>query len=71
MICVASWRVWKLFLSRTPNFWNEKRIGIFRNIPDCAYRGRWGFYILGFEVGSRNHRDPLGMWLNRVGLWRW
>jgi hypothetical protein len=33
--------------------------------------GRWGFYILGFEVGSRDPGDKVGIWLKRVGVWPW
>ena len=45
-------------------------VGIFRNL-DHVRPGRWGFFIGGFEVGSRNPGDPVGMWLKKVGLWPW
>ncbi len=44
--------------------------GIFRNRREVI-PGRWGFYILGFEVGSRNPGDPVGVWLKSHGLWPW
>lgn len=45
-------------------------VGIFRNLPNIK-PGRWGFYAFGFEFGSRNPGDPIGVWLKRVGLWPW
>lgn len=44
--------------------------GIFRNRPGVI-PGRWGFYILAIEFGSRNPGDRFGTWLKRVGLWPW
>ncbi len=42
--------------------------GIFRNMK-TVIPGRWGFWILGFEFGSRNPGDKFGIWLKHVGLW--
>jgi hypothetical protein len=33
--------------------------------------GRWGFYVLGFEFGSRNSGNWFGVFLKRIGLWPW
>jgi hypothetical protein len=44
--------------------------GIFRNRKEVV-PGRWGFYFLGFEFGSRNPQDHVGVFLKRVGLWPW
>lgn len=60
-----SW-YWTLFLMGP----NAKKFGIFRNKPGVK-PGRWGFYVLGFEVGSRNPGDPVGLLLKRWGLWPW
>jgi len=57
------WRV--VWLARHRNGY----FGIFRN--DHCVPGRWGFWILGFEFGSRNPRNKFGVWLKRMGLWRW
>ena len=67
---VAPWPSWRLILSSTPSYWNASRVGIFRNRKGIV-PGRWGFYVLGFEVGSRRPGDRFGMWLKRVGLWPW
>ncbi len=65
---IAPWRVWRTM------FWaghlRERRIGIFRNMPHIK-PGRWGVYILGLEIGSRNPQDPVGVWLKSHGLWPW
>jgi len=58
-------RSWWLFMWRSRNY-----IGIFRNRPSVV-PGRWGFYVLGLEIGSRNPGDPVGVWLKRIGLWPW
>jgi hypothetical protein len=42
--------------------------GLFRNKPGVI-SGRWGFYVLGFEFGSRNPGSRFGTWLHRHGLW--
>ena len=42
--------------------------GIFRN-RRWIKPGRWGFWILGFEFGSRNPGNKFGIWLKHVGLW--
>lgn len=44
--------------------------GLFRN-RDGINPGRWGFYVLGLEVGSRNPGNLVGVMLKRVGLWPW
>ena len=44
--------------------------GIFKNLPHVK-PGRWGFYIGGLEVGSRQPDDKVGVWLINKGLWRW
>lgn len=44
--------------------------GLFRNSKEVV-PGRWGFWFLGIEFGSRNPKDPFGVWLKRVGLWPW
>jgi hypothetical protein len=46
------------------------RVGIFRNKQHVG-PGRWGFFVLGLEIGSRNPGDPVGMWLHRHGMWPW
>lgn len=48
----------------------DRAVGIFRNLPHIK-PGRWGFYIVGFEVGSRNPGNNFGMRLKRAGLWPW
>ena len=48
----------------------EPGIWIFRNLPGIK-PGRWGFGVLGIEVGSRSPDDPVGVWLKKVGLWPW
>ncbi len=70
LFSIAPWGMWKLMLAREPSWFNESRIGIFRNLPHVI-PGRWGFYILGFEFGSRNPGDPIGVWLKNHGLWPW
>lgn len=45
-------------------------VGIFRNRREVK-PGRWGFYFLGFEFGSRNPGNKFGVWLKNVGIWRW
>ena len=72
------WR-WHLFVWR---LWREdpvgeKLIGIFRNdrasrgYPSFKPGGRWGFFVGGFEIGSRCPRDPFGCWLKDRGWWPW
>ena len=48
----------------------ERWCGIFRNDP-WVKPGRWGFWLPGIEVGSRNPGNRFGCWLKRVGLWPW
>jgi len=57
--------LWWMFMYRSGNYY-----GIFRNC-DGVIPGRWGFYILGFEVGSRNPGNKFGVFLKRLGIWRW
>ena len=49
---------------------SRERMGIFRN-RDGVKPGRWGFYILGFEFGSRNPGHWMGRFLKWAGLWPW
>ena len=44
--------------------------GLFRN-QKGVIPGRWGFYFLGLEFGSRNPGNWLGRFLWRIGAWRW
>lgn len=57
---------WSMFLLRS----KSPKIGLFRNSPHVV-PGRWGFYVLGFEVGSRNPGDAVGKLLKRCWLWPW
>lgn len=66
-IYIANWRVWKWMLSRE---YPDKRVGLFRNLPHIK-PGRWGFFIFGFEFGSRNPQDKIGVWLKEKGLYPW
>ena len=51
--------------------WNRRDYyGLFRNSPNVQ-RGRWGFYVLGFEFGNRNPGGWFGLLLYRLGLWPW
>lgn len=61
---ISNWSWWK-FMWRCGSY-----AGLFRNQVGIL-PGRWGFYILGLEVGSRNPQDRVGVWLHRHGLWRW
>jgi hypothetical protein len=63
-IKISSWSWWKFM-------WKSREYcGLFRNLSHIR-PGRWGFFILGFEVGSRNPDDPVGVFLKRWGLWPW
>lgn len=53
---------WWLYCWRSRNY-----CGLFRNSPGIL-PGRWGFFVLGFEFGSRNPGDPVGVWLYQLGL---
>ena len=54
-----------------PAIWRSReRYGIFRN-REYVKPGRWGFFILGFEFGSRNPGNWFGVFLKRTGLWPW
>lgn len=56
------------FRPKVLGFWG--RAYLFRNKPGVI-PGRWGFGFYGFEFGSRNARDPVGLWLKRHGFWPW
>lgn len=69
IIHISPWHIWRaMILGQWPSDWS--RIGIFKNCPGII-PGRWGFYILGFEFGSRNPGNQFGAWLKKVGLWPW
>jgi hypothetical protein len=70
MIYIAPWRIWRWMFQRSYTLGGNTRIGIFRNSP-YVIPGRWGFFILGFEFGSRQPGDRFGQWLKRNGLWPW
>jgi hypothetical protein len=57
-----SWR-WHLFVWR---LWREDPHG-----ETFKPGGRWGFFVGGFEVGSRDSRDPFGCWMKDRGIWPW
>ncbi len=63
-IKICSWGWWKFMWRETP------RCGLFHNKPGVK-PGRWGFYVLGFEFGSRQPGNWFGVFLKRVGLWPW
>jgi len=44
---------------------------LFRNQHGKVIPGRWGFRVLGFEFGSRNPGDRVGVFLKKIGLWPW
>ncbi len=64
IVHILPWRIWK-YMWR-----HEKRVGLFKNLPGVI-PGRWGFWIFGFEFGSRNPGNKFGSWLKYAGLWRW
>jgi hypothetical protein len=66
-IRISPWRVWRWMLSRN---YPDRRIGIFKNLPHVK-PGRWGFYFFGFEIGSRQPQNKVGVWLKNRGLWPW
>lgn len=66
-IRIAPWRVWRWMLRRG---YPSSRFGLFRNLPHVK-PGRWGFFLLGFEVGSRDPQDGIGLWLRQNGLFPW
>ena len=47
---------------------NDGICGLFMNRPDVN-PGRWGFWFLGFEFGSRNPGNKFGIFLKNIGLW--
>lgn len=51
-------------------FRRREKCGMFRNRPGII-GGRWGFYFLGVEFGSRNPGNRFGLLLAKLGLWRW
>lgn len=67
VIHIEPYHIWKWMLSPR---WGDKRVGLFHNLPGVI-PGRWGFYILGFEFGSRNPGNRVGVWLKSHGLWPW
>jgi hypothetical protein len=63
-IVISNFSWWR-FMYTTNNY-----CGLFRN-RDGVLPGRWGFYVLGFEFGSRNPGNRFGVLLKRLGLWPW
>lgn len=68
-------KIGPLWLSLVPQYWKIRYLmrdtyGIFRNRPNVV-GGRWGFYFLGIEFGSRNPGNRFGQLLAKLGLWRW
>jgi hypothetical protein len=72
-------RIGWLVIYTDPDWWRymwlrqalgESWYGIFRNMPHVM-PGRWGFYVLGIEFGSRDPGHWFGLWLRRCGLWPW
>jgi hypothetical protein len=61
---ISSWPWWR-FCWASQNY-----AGIFGNRPGVI-GGRWGFYILGLEIGSREPGNGFGLWLKNHGLWPW
>jgi hypothetical protein len=61
-ICEPSW--WRYM------YRSKQWCGIFRNQPGVR-PGRWGFYVLGLEFGSRQPGHWFGCLLKRLGLWPW
>ena len=66
-LSIAPWRVWRWMFHKD---YGSRRIGIFKNLPHIK-PGRWGFYFFGFEFGSRNPQDKIGVWLKDHGLYPW
>ena len=62
MIKIMPFRWW-LYMWRS-----KDRCGLFRNRKEVK-PGRWGFYVLGLEVGSRDPGNKIGVFLKRTGLW--
>lgn len=54
-----------------PGAWIFRNEKASRGYPSFGPGGRWGFGILGIEIGSRDPSDPLGCWLKDHGLWPW
>lgn len=64
MVRIGNWQWWR-FMWKSRDY-----CGLFLNKPGII-PGRWGFYILGFEFGSRNPGNKIGVWLNSCGFWPW
>ena len=62
MIKIMPWRWW-VYCWKSRNY-----AGLFRNSKNVI-PGRWGFFVLGLEIGNRAPGSKFGMWLKRVGLW--
>jgi len=60
-VYVGSYTHWQVMWS------SRKPCGWFLNSPEVR-PGRWGFYVLAFEFGSRNPGDWIGVRLHRWGL---
>lgn len=60
-----TWQEWKN--PKLREFWG---CGRFTNLPHII-PGRWGWYWYGFEFGSRNPGDPVGVWLKKYKWWPW
>lgn len=69
-VSIAHWRWWSYVWQTRKDKGDGAVCGLFKNLPHIM-PGRWGFWILGFEVGSRNPRNKIGVWLKNHGLWPW
>lgn len=51
----------------------DRPFGRFGNERCSSQKGgaRWGGYLYGVEIGSRNPDDVVGGWLKKRGLWPW
>lgn len=58
-LTISSWDWWKFM------WYKGNYAGLFLN-SEGVIPGRWGFYILGLEFGSRNSRDSVGLFLYAV-----
>jgi hypothetical protein len=61
-VSISPWPWWK-FMYRSKSY-----CGLFRN-KKGVIPGRWGIYILGLEIGSRNPGNKFGTFLYNHGLW--
>lgn len=64
LIRIRPWRDWVY------HYRSKDLVGLFRN-QEGVKPGRWGFYLLGLEIGSRNPGNRVGVWLKDHGLWPW